>query len=130
MTFPASPSVGDTHQLASSGPTYTFTSDNIWARQVGEGGSGFFGQHFSEHLSPSTNSTVYGNTFTLIPGGFCFIQTYGINEGSVAVNAEGIGDVGYAYINTTASNVTVKGRATNGGTGAFKGAIFYAFNPS
>ena len=50
MTFPVSPSVGDTHQLASSGPTYTFTSDNIWVNLEagGGGGGGAFSPSYTE----------------------------------------------------------------------------------
>ena len=68
MTFPASPSVGDTHQLASSGPTYTFTSDNIWVSQDGGGGS--FGDWSSTEVVSATGSNHgTSNSSATIPSG-------------------------------------------------------------
>jgi len=68
MTFPASPSVGDTHQLASSGPTYTFTSDNIWVSQDGGGGS--FGDWSSTEVVSATGSNNgTSNSSATIPSG-------------------------------------------------------------
>ena len=68
MTFPASPNVGDTHQLASSGPTYTFTSDNIWVSQDGGGGS--FGDWSSTEVVSATGSNNgTSNSSATIPSG-------------------------------------------------------------
>lgn len=92
------------------------------------GGGGFNGSWTSATASAGTNSTFRTPDFTLNPGGICFVSEKGTSEGSVGVEVNGVGQ-NYAYINTTTGNVTVRGRVTNGSSGAHKSIIFYAFNP-
>ena len=90
LTFPTSPTNGQTVTL--SGTTYTYnTTKGVWEATASGGGSGFDASAFDSHILPDTNETYdIGSASKKIRDLYLSDSTLNIGTQSISANSDGI----------------------------------------